>query len=69
MRRSSMRPNGSVLREEIKRERPKGKFTFAELEDEESNLERLRRYLAQVEARDVFGAEGRLKATAEVELR
>ena len=55
------------FREEINRERRKGKFTFAELEDEESNLERLRRYLAQVEARDVFGAENRLKATAEVE--
>jgi hypothetical protein len=53
--------------EEINRERRKAKFTFAELEDEESNLERLRRYLAQVEARDAFGAEGRLKAAAEVE--
>jgi uncharacterized protein YdbL (DUF1318 family) len=55
------------FREEINRERRKGKFTFAELGDEESNLERLRRYLAQVETRDVFGAEGRFKAAAEVE--
>jgi ChrB-like protein len=55
------------FREEINRERRKGKFTFAELEDEESNLERLQRYLAQVETRDVFGAEGRFKAAAEVE--
>ncbi len=55
------------FREEIDRERRKGKFTFAELEDEESNLERLRRYLAQVEARDTFGAEGHLKAAEEVE--
>ena len=55
------------FREEIERERRKGKFTFAELEDEESNLERLRRYLAQVEARDAFGAKGRAKAAAEVE--
>ena len=55
------------FREEIDRERRKGKFTFAELEDEESNLERLRRYLAQVEARDAFGAEGRFKAATEVE--
>jgi hypothetical protein len=54
-------------REEIERERRKGKFTFAELEDEESNLERLHRYLAQVEARDAFGAEGRSRAAAEVE--
>jgi uncharacterized protein YdbL (DUF1318 family) len=55
------------FREEIERERRKGKFTFAELEDEESNLERLHKYLAQVEARDAFGAEGRAQATKEVE--
>ena len=55
------------FREEIERERRKGKFTFAELEDEESNLERLHKYLAQVEARDAFGAEGRTRAAAEVE--
>jgi hypothetical protein len=53
--------------EEIARERRKGKYTFAELEDEESNLERLRRYLAQVEARDTFGAAGRGRAAAQVE--
>jgi hypothetical protein len=55
------------FREEIERERRKGKFTFAELEDEESNLERLRKYLAQVEARDTFSAAGRERAAAEVE--
>lgn len=55
------------FREEIDRERRKGKFTFAELEDEESNLERLRKYLAQVEARDTFSAPGRERAHAEVE--
>jgi hypothetical protein len=55
------------FREEIDRERRKGKFTFAELEDEESNLERLHKYLSQVEARDAFGADGRAKAAAEVE--
>ena len=55
------------FREEIERERRKGKFTFAELEDEESNLERLHKYLARVEARDAFGAGGRARAAAEVE--
>jgi hypothetical protein len=55
------------FREEIERERRKGKFTFAELEDEESNLERLHRYLARVKARDTFGAEGRVRAVEEVE--
>lgn len=55
------------FREEIARERRKGKFTFAELEDEESNLERLRKYLGQVEARDTFAAPGHARAQAEVE--
>lgn len=54
------------FREEIDRERRKGKYTFAELEDEETNLERLHRYLGQVEARDWFGAPGRAHAVAEV---
>jgi hypothetical protein len=53
--------------EEIARERRKGKHTFAELEDEESNLERLRKYLAQVRARDAFGAAGQARAYVEVE--
>ncbi len=55
------------FREEIDRERRKGKFTFAELEDEESNLDRLRKYFAQVEARDTFSAPGRDRASTEVE--
>ena len=55
------------FREEIARERRKGKFTFAELEDEESNLERLRKYLGLVEARDAFSAPGHARAQDEVE--
>ena len=55
------------FREEVARERRKGKFTYAELEDEESNLERLRKYLAKVQARDSFGAAGAPRAVAEVE--
>lgn len=55
------------FREEVAQERRKGKFKFAELEDEESNLERLRKYLEQVEARDTFGVVGRERARAEVE--
>lgn len=53
--------------EEIAREQRKEKFTFAELEDEESNLERLRKYLSQVQARDVFNAQTQTQAIAEVE--
>lgn len=55
------------FREEIARERRKEKFTFAELEDEESALERLRKYLGQVRLRDCFGAQGAARAAAEVE--
>ena len=55
------------FREETARERRKGKFAFAELEDEESNLERLRGYLARIVACDAFGAEGRAQAEAKVE--
>jgi hypothetical protein len=55
------------FRAEIEREKGQGKYTFAELEDEESNLERLKRYLAQVEARDAFGAPNRGRARAELE--
>jgi hypothetical protein len=55
------------FRTAIDRERTQGKFTFAELEDEVSNLERLRTYLAQVRARDAFGAAGQAKASAAVE--
>ncbi len=53
--------------EEIARERRKGKVTFAERQDEESNLERLRTYLAQVQTRDTFGAAGQVHAVAAVE--
>ena len=41
---------------EIAREIAKGKFTLAELEEEEQSLERLRRWHRDLTARDVFGA-------------
>jgi hypothetical protein len=53
------------FREEIAREGRKGKFTCAELKDKESNLERLRGYLAQVVACEAFGAECRARAEVE----
>jgi hypothetical protein len=55
------------FRAEIEREKGLGKYTFAELEDEDSNLERLKRYLAQVESRDTLGAPNRGGARAELE--
>lgn len=41
---------------EIDKEIDKGKFTMAELEEEEQSLERLRRWHRDIKARDVFGA-------------
>jgi hypothetical protein len=41
---------------EIDKEIGKGKFTLAELEEEEQSLERLRRWHRDLKARDVFGA-------------
>jgi len=59
---------------EIKREFEKEKFTLAELDEEEQNLERLRRWHRDLRYRDHFGAEsadaagGRLDdATADLE--
>ncbi|MGA5895238.1 Chromate resistance protein ChrB [Streptomyces venetus] len=42
--------------EEIAKEIRNGKFTLAELEEEEQSLERLRRWHRDLTARDVFGA-------------
>ena len=39
---------------ELARETAAGKFTFAELEELDSDIERLRRWLARVQARDYF---------------
>jgi hypothetical protein len=57
---------------EIAKERRKGKFTVAELDEEEQNLDRLRRWYRELRARDVFGvpegaeADERLKACTAV---
>jgi hypothetical protein len=57
---------------EIAKERRKGKFTVAELDEEEQNLDRLRRWFRELRARDVFGvpegaqADERLKACTEL---
>ncbi len=41
---------------EIDREISQGKFTLAELEEEEQSLERLRRWHRTIKTRDIFGA-------------
>ena len=47
---------------EIDAEIGKGKFTLAELEEEEQSLDRLRRWHRELAARDVFGAPGAAEA-------
>jgi hypothetical protein len=41
---------------EIERETGQGKFTLAELDEEEQSLERLRRWYRELKFRDLFGA-------------
>lgn len=41
---------------EIEKETQAGKFTFAELEESEQNLRRLRRWIAKIQKRDFFQA-------------
>jgi hypothetical protein len=56
---------------ELERETEKGKFTLAELDEEEQSLERLRRWYRELKVRDLFvaplssDAERRLKRCAE----
>ncbi len=47
---------------EIAKEIRIGKFTLAELEEEEQSLERLRRWYRELAARDVFGAPSAVEA-------
>jgi hypothetical protein len=48
--------------DEIRRETRKGRFTFAELEESETDREKLQRWFKSVVERDFFGAPGRLVA-------
>ncbi len=52
---------------ELAREVAKEKFTLAELDEEEHNVDRLRRWYRELRAKDLFGAPG--SATAEVKLK
>ena len=58
---------GQALRVELAREARAGKETFAELEENEQELAKLDRWLAQVQARDFFGAPGAIRATQAIE--
>ncbi|MHB0886488.1 MAG: Chromate resistance protein ChrB [Bacillota bacterium] len=52
---------------ELERETAKDKFTFAEVEENEEELAKIRRWLAKITTRDYFGAEGRGAAEKKVE--
>lgn len=56
----------ALLESELERETAAGKFTFAELEDTESGLERLRAWLGRIRERDLPGSEGYRAAAAAV---
>ena len=53
--------------EEIAYERRRGRASYAEVEESEADLERLRKWLDRVRARDYFDAPGRREAEAAVE--
>ena len=48
--------------QQVKKEYTANHFTYAELEENEVNLVKLRNWFAKVRERDVFGAEGRQAA-------
>jgi hypothetical protein len=55
----------SAFLNEINRESDAGKYTFAEMEESEQDLEKLARWLAKIEARDFF-PDGRRQQSADL---
>ena len=55
-----------ALRLELEREGARDKFTFAEVEENEDGLVKLRRWLRRVQRRDVFGSHGGAEAVGDV---
>jgi hypothetical protein len=53
--------------EELSAERARGRITYAEVEESEADLARLRSWLRKIQARDYFEAPGRSEAEAAVE--
>lgn len=53
--------------EEIEMERGRGRTTYAEVEESEADLDRLRSWLSKIKARDYFGAPAADEAGAAVE--
>lgn len=55
------------LIEELEREGSRGRFTFAEVEENEADLAKLQRWLRRVRTRDLSGAGGRKQAVEAVD--
>jgi hypothetical protein len=56
-----------ALVDELEKETARGKFTFAESEENEADLAKLRRWLDAIGQRDRYGAAGRAQALKEIE--
>lgn len=54
----------SALLDEISKETSAGKYTFAEMEEGEQDLEKLARWLAKIQARDFFPGQRRQQSAA-----
>jgi hypothetical protein len=52
----------TALLDEISKETSAGKYTFAEMEEGEQDLEKLARWLTKIQARDFFPDEGRQRS-------
>jgi hypothetical protein len=52
---------------ELDRESERGKFTFAEVEENDADLVKLRRWLEAIGRRDQYGATGRARAEQAVQ--
>lgn len=58
--------NCAALRDEIGKESGAGKYTFAEMEESEQDLQKLVRWLTKIQARDFFPGERGRQAVAEL---
>ncbi|GAA2896056.1 hypothetical protein GCM10010517_60970 [Streptosporangium fragile] len=56
-----------AFREELARERARGRATYAEVEESEADLERFRSWMAKIAARDYFTAPAGARARAAIE--
>ena len=61
-------PKTEAFRDELRTERAKGRVTYAEVEENEADLDRLRKWLRAITARDYFDAPGHAEAHEAIEL-